>query len=345
MIDFFRRIFDTDGFPPRWNCGHGWTAELGWTHIISDIAIFASYMAIPIVLATFIIRRKDAPFPRIFWLFVAFIFLCGCVHLIEAIIFWQPVYRFSGMVKAATAVVSIATVCSLIPVMPRALSLRSPEQLEQEVQHRTRKLQQSEAHQRVLMSELDHRVKNNITAIMSLADQTMASTGEFAAFRESFMGRLLALTRTHEALAKSKWAGAELTRIIQLTLDPYQYNREHPLDVDGPDVRLDAKGASSLCMALHELATNSVKYGALSARGGSISLRWYVDDTGLHIHWTERGGPPIQPPSTTGFGTQLVHGMIEFELEGKVTIEFPKRGLECVMMIPRQHLTDESHDA
>src|SRR5213082_87116 len=103
MFEFVRRIFDTTGFPPRWNCGNGWTSEQGWLHILSDIAIFGAYTAIPCVLMFFILRRRDIPFPKIFWLFGAFIFSCGFGHLIEAIIFWHPVYRFSGLVKFTTA--------------------------------------------------------------------------------------------------------------------------------------------------------------------------------------------------------------------------------------------------
>src|SRR5690349_11560253 len=105
MFDFLTHLFDTDGWPPRWHCGQ-WSDSLGWLHIGSDIAIFSAYVAIPCVLAYFILRRKDFPFPRIMWLFVAFIFACGFGHLIEAVIFWQPVYRFAGLIKLITAVAS-----------------------------------------------------------------------------------------------------------------------------------------------------------------------------------------------------------------------------------------------
>src|SRR5690606_38615369 len=117
MLEFLLKLFDTDDFPARWHCGR-WSDGHGWLHILSDLSIFAAYMAIPCVLATFVLKRKDIPFPRIFWLFVAFIASCGTVHLIEAIIFWQPVYRLGGVVKLFTAVVSWGTVVALIPVIP-----------------------------------------------------------------------------------------------------------------------------------------------------------------------------------------------------------------------------------
>jgi signal transduction histidine kinase/ActR/RegA family two-component response regulator len=122
MWDFLSNLFNTDGFPPRWHCGI-WTEGHGWLHILSDIAVFGAYTAIPCVLAFFVIRKKDVPFLRIFWLFAAFIFACGFGHLIEAIIFWEPVYRFSGVVKLMTALVSWATVIALVPVVPKALHL------------------------------------------------------------------------------------------------------------------------------------------------------------------------------------------------------------------------------
>lgn len=128
--------FDTSGFVPRWRCGH-WYAELGWLHIVSDSLIWLAYLAIPAVLIFFLRRRRDLPFPRIIWLFGAFILACGTSHIVEAIIFWYPIYRFAGLVKLATAVVSWLTVFALVPVIPKALAMRTPTELENEVAKRT----------------------------------------------------------------------------------------------------------------------------------------------------------------------------------------------------------------
>jgi signal transduction histidine kinase len=136
-------LFDTTGFPPRWECGPAWHNEpwLGWLHIGSDIATWGAYTAIPFVLLYLLGKRRgDMPFPRIVWLFGAFIFACGTVHLIEASLFWWPAYRFSGAIKLATAAVSWVTVLALFRVVPQALHLRSPRQLEEEVERRTREL-------------------------------------------------------------------------------------------------------------------------------------------------------------------------------------------------------------
>ncbi len=132
-------LFDTSGFMPRWQCGL-WSRELGLLHIVSDLGIFAAYTAIPLVIAYFVLRRKDIPFPRIFWLFVVFIFACGTTHLLEAIIFYQPVYRLAGFAKLVTAVASWSTVVALTLVTPKALRLpglaRLNEELTREVEER-----------------------------------------------------------------------------------------------------------------------------------------------------------------------------------------------------------------
>ena len=137
MFDFFRSIIDTSDFPPRWYCGR-WTPAHGWLHILSDLGVWSAYLAIPCVLGFFVIRKKDMPFRMIFWLFGAFILACGTTHLMEAIIFWWPAYRLAGVFKLITAIVSWATVLVLIPATPRALAMRSPEELEQEILQRTR---------------------------------------------------------------------------------------------------------------------------------------------------------------------------------------------------------------
>ncbi len=122
MFETIGSLFDTSGFPARWQCGT-WSTAHGTLHIASDIAIWGAYMAIPASIAFFLMKRRDIPFLTIFWLFAGFIFFCGTTHLLDAFIFWWPAYRFAGLVKFLTAVVSWATVLALIPVIPRALAL------------------------------------------------------------------------------------------------------------------------------------------------------------------------------------------------------------------------------
>ena len=135
MHDFWVKLFDTSDFPARWRCGN-WDAGTGWLHIISDLGVWSAYLAIPIALAGFARRRKDVPFRNLFWLFSAFILLCGTTHLLDAAVFWWPAYRLTGVVKMATAVVSWATVITLLPVLPKAFAMRTPEDLQREVNER-----------------------------------------------------------------------------------------------------------------------------------------------------------------------------------------------------------------
>ena len=134
-------LFDTQGFMARWNCGQ-WTTLHGWVHILSDLAIFGAYAAIPVALAVFISKRKDVPFNRLFWLFAGFILFCGVGHLIEATLFWWPWYRLSGLMKLSTAIISWITVLALLPVIPKALAFpglaRMTGELQQEVGERKR---------------------------------------------------------------------------------------------------------------------------------------------------------------------------------------------------------------
>lgn len=126
-MEFIRKLFDTGDFPARWECGN-WTSFEGWLHVISDSLIFVAYAAIPASIAVFILRRRGHVFPGILWLFVAFILSCGITHLLDAVIFWRPIYRVSGVMKAVTALVSLSTAVVLILSLPRLLRLPLIEQ-------------------------------------------------------------------------------------------------------------------------------------------------------------------------------------------------------------------------
>lgn len=134
--EFFGGLFNTSEWPARWYCG-SWSDFHGWLYIISDILIWAAYFLIPVFLVRFILRRKDFPFPKTIWLFVAFILFCGATHLIDALIFWVPVYRFSALVRFATAIISMATVYYLFRIFPNVLLLRSVSDLQREINERT----------------------------------------------------------------------------------------------------------------------------------------------------------------------------------------------------------------
>jgi len=136
VAEFFHLLFSTDGFPPRWFCGR-WTDFHGWVYIAGDLMIWAAYFAIPLIIFKYMSRRRtEVRFQRIYWLFAAFILACGATHLIDVIIFWHPVYRFSALVRVLTGLVSLATVLALFKALPTAFQLKSPQALEREVQLR-----------------------------------------------------------------------------------------------------------------------------------------------------------------------------------------------------------------
>lgn len=139
--EFYANIFDTADWPARWHCGN-WSDFHGWLYIISDLLIWAAYFTIPVMLIYFIKKKSGVPFQRIFWLFGSFIILCGSTHLIDAIIFYYPVYRFNALLLFATAVASWMTIVALFRVIPDALLLKTPAQLELVVAERTLEINQ-----------------------------------------------------------------------------------------------------------------------------------------------------------------------------------------------------------
>jgi signal transduction histidine kinase len=177
------QIFATDSFPPRWYCG-SWTELQGWVHIVSDATIWFAYLTIPVGLIYFLWRRRDVPFPGLVVLFAGFILLCGLTHALEAAMFWWPAYRFMGLVKAATAIVSMTTAIVLIPLMPKALALKSPGQLEQEVRDRTVELRSNQqeliaAREQALaatraksdfLANMSHEIRTPLAAILGFAE-------------------------------------------------------------------------------------------------------------------------------------------------------------------------------
>jgi PAS domain S-box-containing protein len=156
IIDFVQSIFSTTGFPARWTCGSGWAAEpwWGWIHIFSDLAIWAAYFSLGLLIVLFVQKKRDVPFPVVFFLFGAFIFLCGLTHLIDSVVFYWPVYRLAGLFKLATAIVSVATVGVCLRLTPFALELRGHNESARLINERTAELQDLN---RRLREEIDER--------------------------------------------------------------------------------------------------------------------------------------------------------------------------------------------
>ena len=189
----------------------------------------------------------------------------------------------------------------------------------------------------MLLSELNHRVKNTLATVQAIVTQSLASAADLDGLRDSFMSRLLALAGTHDLLAKDSWQGVGLHEIVHAELAPYITEGRSP-EIDGALQQLNPKIALALSLALHELATNAGKYGALSNSDGSVRVSWKStrrkDGNWLELRWIEQGGPVVQTPTRRGFGTRLIREGIAHELGAEVELDFPVTGVVCTMAVP-----------
>jgi PAS domain S-box-containing protein len=198
----------------------------------------------------------------------------------------------------------------------------------------------AEQQQRLMMAELDHRVKNNLATIISLLEQTGRTSKNLQDFQQTFHGRLQALARMHKSLSRTHWEGVGLRTLVTQTLEAYQSSPPGRVEIVGDDVSLPARAASPIAMAIHELATNAVKYGSLSVPHGRVRVEWSLHEDGeigqphVLLRWSESGGPPVTEPPSPGFGTELIQGGIAYELHGEARIEFKPEGVCCTMTIP-----------
>lgn len=195
-----------------------------------------------------------------------------------------------------------------------------------------------EQHLRLLVNELNHRVKNTLAMMQAVAVQTFKNAEDLPQAQASFSARILALARANDLLTEQNWEGASLAEVIHTSADAHAGDGRR-LEVSGPPARLSPKTAMSLSMAVHELATNAVKYGALSNDTGRIRVNWTVepDRDGrerLRLEWREIGGPPVTPPKRRGFGSRLVVSGLSAEMGGSVTLNFDTTGVVCLIEAP-----------
>lgn len=191
-------------------------------------------------------------------------------------------------------------------------------------------------HAEVLIKELNHRVKNTLAAVQSIAAHTLTPVDAEA--KERFDGRLIALSRTHDLLARAAWEGAGLRELLQQELEPYRAAETASFAIDGPDLKLPPKAALALGMAFHELATNAAKYGAFATASGRVRVSWEVSSSAkgaaLRLTWAETGGPLVKDNGHHGFGRQLIESGLPLELDGTVELAFATEGVVCSMELP-----------
>ncbi len=193
---------------------------------------------------------------------------------------------------------------------------------------------EAEQRQRLLMRELDHRVKNNLASVLSIAEQTSAAARSLPEFRAAFTARIAAMARAHEALAAARWEAVDFEEAAILVLGPFAQETPRRITLHGGPLRIEAPIAIPLSLALHELLTNAVKHGALSNGEGSVQLAWEEVAHELQLVWIESGCAMMAGPNDAGVGTRLIEGLIRYQLHGSVSIEHLPHGTRCAITVP-----------
>lgn len=208
----------------------------------------------------------------------------------------------------------------------------------------------TENHIQFLMREISHRSKNLLSVIQAIAGQTARSAGTLEEFESRFTRRLHGLAASHDILVDQSWQGAPLADLVRLQIAPFLEEGSSRLAASGPAVVVTAQAAQAIGLALHELATNAARFGALSAPAGTIEVSWRLDDHGadprqLHLSWVERGGPTVTPPSVKGFGHMVIERMAANSLGGAVVMDFAPKGLRWTLSIPLANVVSEGPPA
>jgi two-component sensor histidine kinase len=185
-----------------------------------------------------------------------------------------------------------------------------------------------------LLNELNHRVKNTLAIVQGIASQTFRNADVPAAVRNSFEARLLALASVHDVLTHENWDSAQLRDMVTVSLRPHGGDDEGRFSIRGPNLRMKPRGAVALGLALHELCTNAIKYGALSQPSGHVKVSWSINEDTLCFEWQESGGPPVTAPAQKGFGSRLIERALSVELNCEVALDFASDGIVCRIVAP-----------
>lgn len=221
-------------------------------------------------------------------------------------------------------------VASLLLVVARLLT--------QQAQEDSRSLEwfaQQNSIRNSLTRELNHRVKNTLANVLSIVSLTRRRATSLDEFAEGIDNRIRALSATHDLLTQSEWGTTPVRSVISVELAPYTNERDHEVVTEGPEVELAPNDALSLGLAIHELATNAAKFGALSMPGGKVSVTWkLVNENLAQIEWVESKGPKVDLPQKRGFGTDLIEKIVAHELRHPVELEFHPDGVRCTLLAP-----------
>lgn len=338
FIGFFRKLLSAD-FMPHGHC-YWWKPDIIWLHVISDAAITLAYFSIPLMLVYFVRRKKDIPFHWIFLMFGAFIFWCGTTHALNIVTLWIPVYRLDGIVKAITAGVSIVTALCLFPLIPKALALRSPAELEaanaslaEENKRREeaeKHLQKSLKEKEALLREIHHRVKNNFqitSSLLSLQARTIPDTKNRELFLEN-ENRIKSMAMVHEKLYGSESLSEinikdYIEKLVPNVVDSYGGHSDRiRLIFDLSPVLLSITQAIPLGLILNELVSNAMKHAFSTEVKGEIRVSLLSRDKAITLSVADSGNRfpnDLDFKSTDTLGLQLVNALTK-QLDGAVDL-------------------------
>lgn len=199
----------------------------------------------------------------------------------------------------------------------------------------------AEEHRKLLARELSHRVKNSLATAQAVFLQSLRSAETIKDAEERAMGRIQALSRAQDALTQEGWSTATLREVVDMSLKPFQTGK---IRIAGPRLVLGARAVLTLTLALHELATNSMKYGALSSEQGSVTITWDIEpgeQPAVRFHWSEMGGPKVTPPARRGFGSRVIEDTVRVEIRGTAQLDFHPDGVRYEIVAPVQALSDD----
>ena len=199
---------------------------------------------------------------------------------------------------------------------------------------------QAEQHQRLLVDELNHRVKNMLTVVIAMASQTLRRSDSLAEFSKNYLGRIHALTAAYSLLSDEGWQPVSVRSLLLAEVRPFRDSDRANILLEGPEVLLEPRAALALGMAIHELATNAIKYGALSVAEGNVSVRWRLEhhsgNPQFVLGWTESNGPPVVAPSHRGFGMTLIERGLAQDMSAEVDVEFAPTGVKAMLRAPHR---------
>jgi len=204
-------------------------------------------------------------------------------------------------------------------------------------------LKRAEEHQRMLVAELNHRVKNALATVAAVVSHTQDASLSAADFAAKLAGRIQSMAATHELISRREWNGISVRELVQRELTPYM--TKNNTDLHGPDLTLNPDAAQTVSMVLHELATNAAKHGALSTEDGWVSVRWCrAQKANAYLEWQEHSGPAVQSPRGSGYGTEVIRNLVPYELGGTVDLVFASEGLRCAINIPLTEVSSSDWD-